>query len=300
MPGLTLLVDSSSLIYRSYFALPDSIRARDGTVVNAVYGFVSMLERLVTDLRPTRLACCLDADWRPEWRVELLPEYKSHRVALAEEQIEEWVEPQTDIVLRILKLARVAAVGAPDHEAEDVIATLAKRARGNVAVVSGDRDLFQLVHDPNVWVLYPKRGVSDLLRVDEAEIRKRYGIDGRHYHDFAVLRGDPSDGLPGVPGIGEKTATLLVAKYGDLPGILKAAEGARSGPLAKVAANADYVRRASEVVRLKADADVGDPDLTVGGTPSPSLKKVARDYGVNGPVDRLVAALERAANKRAT
>jgi len=293
MAGLTLLVDSSSLIYRSYFALPDSIRARDGTVVNAAYGFLSMLERLVSDLRPSRLACCLDADWRPDWRVELLPAYKSHRVALAEEQIEEWVEPQTDIVLRILKLARVAAVGAPDCEAEDVIATLASRTRGTVAVVSGDRDLFQLVRDPNVWVLYPKRGVSDLLRVDEAEIRRRYGIDGRRYHDFAVLRGDPSDGLPGVPGIGEKTASMLVAKYGALAEILKASEGARSGPLAKVAANADYIRRASEVVRLKIDAAVDDPDLTVGGAPSPSLKKVARDYGVNGPVDRLVASLQR-------
>jgi len=297
MPGLTLLVDSSSLIYRSYFALPDSIRARDGSVVNAAYGFLSMLERLVTDLRPTRLACCLDADWRPDWRVDLLPEYKSHRVALAEEQIDEWVEPQTDVVLHVLKLARVAAVGAADCEAEDVIATIAKRTRGNVAVVSGDRDLFQLVHDPSVWVLYPKRGVSDLLRVDEAEIRKRYGIDGRRYHDFAVLRGDPSDGLPGVPGIGEKTATLLVAKYGELPEILKAADGAKSGPLAKVAAHADYVRRASEVVRLKTDADIGDPDLTVGGAPSSSLKKVARDYGLNGPVDRLVASLQRAAKR---
>ena len=293
MPGLTLLVDSSSLIYRAYFALPDSIKAPDGTVVNAAYGFLSMLERLVSDLKPTRLACCLDAEWRPEWRVDLLPEYKTHRVALAAEQIDDWVEPQTEIVLRVLKLARVAAVGAPGCEAEDVIATLARRERGNVAVVSGDRDLFQMVRDPRVWVLYPKRGVSDLVRVDEAEIRRRYGIAGDRYLDFAVLRGDPSDGLPGVPGIGEKTASLLVVKHGSLEEIVRASAGARSGPLAKVAAHVEYIERAEKVVRLKGDCRVGEPDLTVGRPPSPSLKKVARDYGLSGPVDRLVAALQR-------
>jgi len=296
MPGLTLLIDSSSLIYRSHFALPDSIRAPDGTIVSAAYGFLSMLERLVADLRPSHLACCLDEDWRPDWRVALVPEYKSHRVALAEEQIDEWVEPQTDIVLRILKLARVAAVGSPGCEAEDVIATLARDIHGDIAVVSGDRDLFQMVRDPNVWVLYPRRGVSDLVRVDEAEIRRRYGIDGRRYADFAVLRGDPSDGLPGVPGIGEKTASMLVAKYGTLEEIVRASEGARAGPLAKVAANADYVKRAEKVVRLKADCHVGDHDLTVGRSPGSTLKKVARDYGLSGPVERLVTALAGAAS----
>jgi len=187
----------------------------------------------------------------------------------------------------------VPAIGSPGCEAEDVIATLARSVRGDVAVVSGDRDLFQMVRDPHVWVLYPKRGVSDLVRVDEAEIKRRYAIPGRSYGDFAVLRGDPSDGLPGVPGIGEKTAALLINKHGSLDQILKASEGARSGPLAKVSANADYVRRASKVVRLKADCRVGDPDITLGRPPSPKLESVARESGLAGPVGRLLEVLPK-------
>jgi 5'-3' exonuclease len=293
MAGLTLLVDGPSLIYRSHFALPDSIRSSDGQVVSAAYGFLSMLERLISDLRPTHVGVGLDGDWRPAWRVDLLPEYKAHRVATEEDPVEDTIERQTEIVVRLLGLARVKAVGSSECEAEDVLATLASRTKGKIAVVSGDRDLFQMVRDPNVWVLYPKRGVSDLAHIDEAEITKRYGIDGRSYGDFAILRGDPSDGLPGVPGIGEKSAAALINKHGTLDGVLRASGGAKSGPLAKVAANRDYVIAATKVVRLKADCRIGEHDLALGGKPSPTLKKIALQLGLNGPVNRLLATLEK-------
>lgn len=290
-PGkLTLLVDASSLIYRAYFSVPDTIRADDGSVVNAAYGFLNMLARLIADLRPARIACCFDADWRPQWRVDLLESYKAHRVA-ADGAPEDPVEAQMPLIEDLLTLAGIAAVGAPDCEAEDVIATLVKRTRGPIAIVSGDRDLFQLVRDPSVWVLYPKRGVSDLVRVDERWIEEKYGIPGRAYADFAILRGDPSDGLPGVPGVGEKTASLLISKHGSLTGVVRASKGATSGPLGKVAVAEDYVRRAAEVVRMKGDCSVPQLDLTLGKPISRRLSALATELGLSGPVGRLTAVL---------
>lgn len=291
MAALTLLVDAPSLIYRSHFAMRDGIFARDGTPIAAAHGFLSMLARLVSDLKPARLACALDADWRPDWRVDLVASYKTHRLAAENEAVDETVDRQTELIVRILRLARVAAAGAPGCEAEDVIATLVKRIRGRISIVSGDRDLFQLVRDPDVVVLYPKRGVSDLIRIDEAEIARRYGVPGRAYADFAVLRGDPSDGLPGVRGVGEKSASMLVAKYGSLEAVVEASKNATSGPLAKVAADADYVKRAADVVRMKGDCEIGEVDLTLGGKPSPKLKALARELALTGPVNRLLAAL---------
>ena len=291
---LTLLVDAPSLIWRAYFALPDSIRAPDGTPVHAAYGFLSMLARLIGDLRPSAVACCLDGDWRPQWRVDLVESYKIQRVAVMEDEPADDVDRQTQLIVRLLRLARVAVVGSPHCEAEDVIATLVGQVRGRIAIVSGDRDLFQLVRDPDVFVLYPKRGVSDLVRVDEAEIRRRYGIDGRRYADFAVLRGDPSDGLPGVPGIGEKTATLLIAKYGSLENVVRAAEGARSGPLYKVAVAADYVMRAADVVRMKGDCKIGKPDLSIGRPASRQLRSIAKGQRLDGATDRLLEAIGQA------
>ncbi len=289
--GPTLLIDGPSLIWRAFYALPDSIKAPDGSPVHAAYGFLSMLARLVADLRPSRLGVALDGDWRPQWRVDLVAEYKQERVAIMDDEPADDVDRQTELIVRLLRMARIAVVSSPRCEAEDVIATLLGPIRGKVAIVSGDRDLFQLVRDPDVVVLYPKRGVSDLVRVDEAEIRSRYGIDGRRYADFAVLRGDPSDGLPGVPGIGEKTAALLISKHGSLEGVLKAAEGAKSGPLYKVAVAADYVKRADQVVRMSADCRIGEPDLSLGRPPSRQLRAMAKKYRLDGAIDRLLEAI---------
>ncbi|MFY9586552.1 MAG: 5'-3' exonuclease [Actinomycetota bacterium] len=289
--GSTLLVDAPSLIWRSYYALPDSIRAPDGSSINAAHGFLSMLGRLILDLRPTRVACALDGDWRPQWRVDLVEEYKAQRVAIMDDEPADEVDRQTDLIVRVLKLARVAVVGSARCEAEDIIATLLPQIRGPVSIVSGDRDLFQLVRDPDVVVLYPKRGVSEMLRVNETEIRTKYGIPGRAYADYAVLRGDPSDGLPGVPGVGEKSAAQLISKYGSLEAVVAAAEGARSGPLYKVALAAEYVVRAAKVVRMKGDCRVGAPDLTLGQPASKQLKTIARQHRLSGPVDRLLEAI---------
>src|ERR671918_2125386 len=225
--SLTLLVDAASLIYRALFSTPDSVRAPDGTAVNAAHGFLGMLARLVGDHDPDFLCCAADESWRPEWRVKLIESYKAERAepGSAQEQAEERLAPQVPIIFEILQMCGIGVVGYPDYEAEDIIGTLAARAPGRVAIVSGDRDLFQLVRDPDIYVLYPRRGVTRLDIVNESYIEEHYHIPGRAYRDFAVLRGDPSDGLPGVRGIGEKLATALVARYGSIDAILEAAAG---------------------------------------------------------------------------
>jgi 5'-3' exonuclease len=292
--GLTMLVDASSLIYRAFFALPDSMRAPDGSAINAAHGFLDMISSLAVAYRPVFLVCALDDDWRPQWRVDLIESYKTHRVAADDQEAAPTPDDQIGLIVEILGLAGVAAAGAEGYEAEDVIGALALRAPGRVAIVSGDRDLFQLVRDPTVHVLYPKRGVADLAVIDEGEIERRYGIPGRRYFDFAVLRGDPSDGLPGVRGIGEKTATALIAKYGSIDGVVKAARGATAGPLQKVDASLDYIERALTVVRIASEAPVADVDATFPQhAPDQKLMAVAESSGLGGPVKRLLAAMDR-------
>jgi 5'-3' exonuclease len=238
------------------------------------------------------MVAALDDDWRPQWRVDLIDSYKTHRVAADDAEVLPSPEDQIDLIVELLGLAGVATSGAEGFEAEDVIGALVPRAPGAVAIVSGDRDLFQLVRDPAVRVLYPKRGVSDLAVIDEGEIERRYGIPGTRYFDFAVLRGDPSDGLPGVRGIGEKTAGMLIAKYGSLDAVIEAARGATGGPLAKVASSLDYIERARSVVRIASEAPIGDVDATFPQhPPDEKLLEVAEANGVSGPVKRLLEAM---------
>jgi 5'-3' exonuclease len=301
---LTLLVDASSLLYRAFFSTPDSVRAPDGTPVNAAHGFLGMLARLVSDHDPVRLACAVDEDWRPAWRVDLLPEYKAARVATAAtpEQVaaDDEVGRQSVYVFKLLEGLGVAVVGFEACEAEDVIGTLAEREAARpgtrVAVVSGDRDLYQLVRDPEIYILYPVKGVSEMLRVDEAEIARRYKIPGRAYADFAVLRGDPSDGLPGVKGIGEKTASSLLNSYGSLDEIVRAAEaGPGAGALSRVASSLDYVERARKVVAIPRDLPLPEVDLARPRTaPIPEVTALAAALGLDGAVGRLSAALQGA------
>jgi len=299
---LTLLVDASSLLYRAYFSTPDSVRAPDGTSINAAHGFLGMLARLVADHDPARLACAVDEDWRPAWRVGLVPEYKAARVASVApaQQVaaDDEVGRQSVYVFKLLEGLGVAVVGFEACEAEDVIGTLAEREAARpgtrVAIVSGDRDLYQLVRDPEIYVLYPVKGVTEMLRIDEAEVTRRYGIPGRAYADFAVLRGDPSDGLPGVKGIGEKTAASLVKTYGSLDDIVAAArEGAGAGALSRVAAHLDYVARARKVVAIPRDLPLPDVDLDRPRKPPiPEVTALAEALGLSGAVGRLSAALE--------
>ncbi len=296
-PGLTLLVDTSSLIYRALFSTPDSVIAPDGKPINAAHGFLGMLARLIQNYDPEFLCCATDQDWRPQWRVDLIEGYKSMRAepGSAQEQAEDLLSPQMPVLFEILEGAGIPVVGHADAEAEDVIGTLAERAPGKAGIVSGDRDLFQLVRDPNVFVLYPKKGVSQLDEVNEGYIETKYGIPGRAYRDFATLRGDPSDGLPGVKGIGEKLAASLLARYGSLDAIIGAAEDGfdQSVVMSKVRRDLDYVKRAVQVVTIPTDLPIPDIDLTRPRRDAdPSVYALAQASALDGALRRLGSALE--------
>ncbi len=283
--GALLLVDYSSLLYRAFHSLPERLP------LHGVHGFLSMLARLVGDRHPTALGIAVDDDWRPAFRVAALPTYKTHRVADADGEPDP-IAPQEAAGREVLRALGIAVVGAAGFEAEDVIATLAARARGPVEILSGDRDLFALVRDPDVTVLYPLRGVSNLLRVDEAEITRRYGIPGRAYLDFALLRGDPSDGLPGVPGIGEKTAAQLLARHGSLDGILAAGD-LPSAVARKLDAARDYLAAARRVVPPVAGVPLPPVPLAIPARPAHPrvLARLAEEHALTGPIRRLEEAL---------
>lgn len=293
--SLTLLVDAPSLFYRALFSTPDTVTMPDGTPINAAHGFLRMLARLVGDHQPDHIACAADQNWRPGWRVELVDTYKSARAepGSQQEQSEEKLAQQVPVLYELLEACGVRVVGHEDAEAEDVIGTLAQRAPGRVAVFSGDRDLFQLVEDDRCYILYPVRGVSQLAIVNESYIEDKYGIPGRAYADYAVLRGDPSDGLPGVRGIGDKLATSLVAKYGSLDAIIEAAEGDATGTvIEKVRKDLDYVKRARQVVAIPRDLPIENVDLTrPRDLPEEELRAAARSVGLENSVRALVAAL---------
>ncbi|MGY1638360.1 5'-3' exonuclease H3TH domain-containing protein [Geodermatophilus sp. SYSU D00742] len=297
-----MLLDAASLYFRAFYGVPTSVTSPDGRPVNAVRGFLDMTARLLTAHRPQRLVACWDDDWRPAFRVEALPSYKAHRVGPeGGEETPDELGPQVPVLVDVLAAAGLARVGAPGYEADDVIGTLAERAEGPVDVVTGDRDLFQLVDDARgVRVLYTARGITDLELVDEAAVTAKYGIPGRAYADFAVLRGDPSDGLPGVAGIGAKTAAALITEFGDLAGIRAAAARTvvpraplTKGVLEKLHAGADYLDAAPVVVAVARDIDLppvadelprrpADPD---------ALAALAAAHGIESSVRRLGAAL---------
>jgi 5'-3' exonuclease len=276
-----MFVDGSSLIFRAFFGVPTSMRSPDGKPVNGVRGFMDRLATLIGEYRPGRLAVASDEEWRPAWRVDLIPSYKSHRVA---EPIPPELAPQMPIIHEVLEAAGVDFVGVADHEAEDVIATWTARAEGRtVDIVSGDRDLFALVRDPEVRVLYPEK--KGLTAVDEAEVTQRYGVPGRSYSDFAILRGDPSDGLPGLAGVGDKKARDLVGRYGGVDGLLA------SGRLG--AAERDYVERARRVVPPVRDLPIELPEGRRAAYPADPerAEALAERHGLRSPFERLLKAL---------
>jgi 5'-3' exonuclease len=280
-----LLIDYSSLLYRAYHSLPDSLPSR------GVYGFLNMLARLIVDHRPRELALCVDDDWRPAFRTEALPSYKLHRVAAEEDDVDEAIVADELLGRELLEALGFPVLGADGYEGEDVIATLAV-GDGPTAIVSGDRDCFALVRDPDVVVLYPVKGVSTLVRVDEAEITRRYGIPGRAYLDFALLRGDPSDGLPGVRGIGEKTAAALVARYGSLDGILAAGDLA-SAVARRIDEGREYLAAARRVVPPVTTVPLPPVSLALPREPKDPrrLAALSEQHGLATPVERVRAAL---------
>jgi 5'-3' exonuclease len=294
-----MLLDAPSLYFRAFFGVPDSVRAPDGTPVNAVRGLLDFIATLVRLRRPTHLVACLDADWRPAFRVEALPSYKTHRVAAAgAEEVPDALEVQVPIMLEVLDALGLVHLGMPGYEADDVIGTLACTANCPVDVVTGDRDLFQLVDDDRrVRVLYIARGVSKLEIVDEAAVTKKYAIPGRSYAAFATLRGDPSDGLPGVPGVGDKTAAALITAHGDVAGVLAAAADPASaiapGLRGKLMAAADYLAVAPSVVGVVRDLPVPELDARLPAAPRDpeALLALSDRWGLAGPLNRVLHVL---------
>jgi len=318
MPAPLLLIDGPSMWFRSYFGVPSSITAPDGRPVNAVRGFIDSLAVVITQQRPSRLVVCLDLDWRPQFRVDLIPSYKAHRVAQEisgpgpagqpdVEDVPDELTPQIDKIMELLDAFGIPTAGAVGFEADDVLGTLAARERNDpVVVVSGDRDLMQVVSDDPVpvRVLYLGRGLAKATVFGPAEVAEHFGVPehraGPAYAELALLRGDPSDGLPGVPGVGEKTAATLLAQHGSLDRILTAAHDPKSrmakGLRAKLLGATDYIEAASAVVQVATDAPVTlstptDALPLVAADPKRTAK-LASELGVGSSIARLQKALD--------
>jgi 5'-3' exonuclease len=286
-----LVVDSPSLIYRAFHALPRSITGPDGASVNAIRGYLDMVSRVLVDRRPREVVNVFDADWRPQWRVDLYPGYKAKR---AEDPPE--LPGQVPVLLEVLEAAGLPVAEAAGYEADDVIGTIAAQAgpEERLAVLTGDRDLFQVVRDPVVVVLYPLKGTSSLATMDEAGVAAKCGVPPSRYVDLAILRGDPSDGLPGVAGVGEKTAARLVLEHPDLEALVEAATAGRlTGRVAAaVAASAEYLRTMRKVVPVPADVA-----YRISRPHAPDrarLATLAAAHAIEGPIERMLAALEAA------
>ncbi|OBK31456.1 5'-3' exonuclease [Mycobacterium asiaticum] len=314
MSAPVLLLDGASMWFRSFFGVPSSIKAPDGRPVNAVRGFIDSMAVVIARHQPSRLAVCLDLDWRPQFRVDLVPSYKAHRVAEEEpagdpdvEEVPDELTPQVDMIMDLLDAFGIPTAGAPGYEADDVLGTLAAKERKDpVVVVSGDRDLLQVVADDPVAVrvLYLGRGLAKATLFGPKEVAEQYGVPaqraGSAYAELALLRGDPSDGLPGVPGIGEKTAATLLAQHGSLEQILKAAEDPKSkmakGIRTKLRSATEYIEAAEAVVRVATDAPVTlstpTDKLPLHAADPGRTAELATKYGVGSSISRLQKALD--------
>jgi len=326
-----LLLDSASLYFRAFYGVPDQRDSSDEPPTNALRGFLDMIATLVTTHKPTHLVACWDNDWRPQFRVDLIPSYKAHRVGepigsaptaapstgagkvpdqahpasadTAVEEVPDDLSPQVPLIADALAALGLARLGADGFEADDVIGTLVERHRGAMAidVVTGDRDLLQLIDDANdVRVLYTgKGGVREPDQGTQAYLQEKYSVpSGDAYLDMSILRGDTSDGLPGVKGIGDKTAAQLIAAYGSLEGLRAAVadgdpaiKGARRTNLE---AAADYLDVAPRVVRVVRDAPVADVDIALPSKVADTrlLSELASTYGITNPINRVLAALQ--------
>ncbi|HVM14897.1 MAG TPA: 5'-3' exonuclease H3TH domain-containing protein [Egibacteraceae bacterium] len=283
---MRLLLDTSSVLYRAFFALPTSITAPDGSPVNAVRGYLDMTARLVADRRPHDVVHVLDDDWRPAPRVAAFPGYKSERAPDPE-----GLPAQFSLLSAVLDAVGHTQVHAPGWEADDAIGALCAAARGEerIDVVTGDRDLLQLVRDPHVRVLFTVKGVSELTVFDEAAVLERYGVPAGRYVDFAILRGDPSDGLPGVPGVGPKTAADLVTAYPDLDALLADAASQTPRLAQRLAAAGEYLTAMRSVVPVVTDVAL---ETRTGTRDDATLDDLAEHHNLEGPVNRLREALD--------
>lgn len=298
--GNLMIFDTASLYFRAYFGLPSSLRSPDGRQINAVKGLLDFIASLTASYSPTHLACAWDDAWRPSWRVRLVPSYKAHRLAdpaSGAEEVPPELTAQVPLIRECLDALGIPIIGAPDHEADDVLASLAAASPRPSLVVTGDRDLFQLAALPGVRIVYVARGVARHELIDDEQVRAKYGVPASRYVDFAVLRGDPSDGLPGVKGIGEKSAAMLAERYASLEEMVAAASdpGSSMGPAVrrKLAGSLDYLAAAREVVTAVTEAPIDGEPVAVGAATidRERFDSLAEELGLGGTAGRVLAAL---------
>jgi 5'-3' exonuclease len=297
-----MLLDAASLYFRAFYGIPaDQMRAPDGTPVNAVRGFLDFIARFITARSPDRLVACMDNDWRPAFRVALIPSYKTHRLAnpgTGAEKVPYALQAQVPIITDVLDALGIAYIGADGFEADDVIGTLSVRAAGPVDVVTSDRDLFQLVDDARgVRVVYVARGVARSEVIDEATVAAKYGIPGRAYAEFAALRGDPSDGLPGVEGIGASAAATMISRFGDVERLLDAVADSASDMSPDIRRRLDEAREylgvAPDVVRVRLDVPLPALDDALPHAPHDPerLLELSDRWNLRPSLNRLLNAL---------
>ena len=303
-----MLLDTASLYFRAFYGVPDKVTAPDGSPINAARGLLDIIAKLVTLYEPTHVIACWDDDWRPQWRVDLIPSYKAHRVVEVVaagpdvEEVPDPLEAQLPLIRQTLAALDIPIIGIAEHEADDVIGTLATDADMAVDIVTGDRDLFQLVDDArDVRVIYTARGMSNLEIVTDATVVAKYGVLPSQYADFATMRGDASDGLPGVAGVGEKTAATLLQNHVDLAGIRAAAEageGMSAGVRAKVLAASAYLDVAPTVVAVATHLPISAPGTrlhALDDAESATALALAAKWNLGSSIDRAIAAVTAAA-----
>ncbi len=297
-----MLLDSASLWYRAYYGMPDTMVAPDGTPVNAIRGYLDMTARLLTMYQPNRLVACIEGDWRPSWRVALFPDYKANRVEEGSEDQEEepdTLTPQIPILLDLIDAFGITVIGIDDYEADDVMASFAVQHDGPVRIVTGDRDLFQMVDDDrNVAVVYLAKGLSQHELVDKQWVANRYEIPGDRYALFAMFRGDPSDGLPGVKGIGVKGAAHIANHFHSVEDVISAAEENHSlltpALTKRILAGRDYLAIAPILVQCARDISLPNVSLALPKYPKDIklIREMQEKYALGASVDRLVSALK--------
>ena len=294
-----MLLDSASLWYRAYFGMPDTLVSPSGLQVNAIRGYLDMTSKLINLYKPNRIVACLEGDWRPSWRVELFPDYKMNRLdESGEEEEPDTLSPQIPILLDLLEALGLPMLGVDDYEADDLMATFAVNQPGPVRIVTGDRDLFQLVDDKrDVKVVYLAKGIANHDLVDLKWIEQKYEIPGDRYGLFAMIRGDASDGLPGIKGIGEKGAASIAKQFTNLDEVMKAAtnddERLTTSIRKKLLESAEYAKIAPKLVGCAIDVSIPEMKIDLPNKPldTQKVQDIKEEFGLGTSVDRIMNAL---------
>ena len=294
-----MLLDSASLWYRAYFGMPDTLVSPSGLQVNAIRGYLDMTSKLINLYKPNRIVACLEGDWRPSWRVELFPDYKMNRLdESGEEEEPDTLSPQIPILLDLLEALGFPMLGVDDYEADDLMATFAVNQPGPVRIVTGDRDLFQLVDDKrDVKVVYLAKGIANHDLVDLKWIEQKYEIPGDRYGLFAMIRGDASDGLPGIKGIGEKGSASIAKQFTNLHEVMKAAinddERLTANIRKKLLESAEYARIAPKLVGCATDVSIPEMKIDLPNKPldTQKIQDIKEEFGLGTSVDRIMNAL---------